>query len=367
MTATLPVPAAITDVAARLEDLRARMTSATVAPPGFAAALTSAGATPATGASPAAAPPFSAPAPPTGTAPSATPLPLASQPVQGIAQVLRPAALSAPSRDVGAAAVTEARKYLGTMYQWGGEDPSTGFDCSGLVQWAYKQQGIPVPRTTYEQVHAGRAVPVDAASLRPGDLLFTSYSSRGPEHVVMWAGNGKVIEAPRTGLPVRVRAVDLADFSAARRVAPTASAAPAASSGWAAKLPAAARPYVAQIGSAASRAGVDPALVAAVIWHESGFNAAALSPAGAVGLGQLMPGTAAELGVNPRDPAQNIAGTATYLARQLKAFGSVQLAAAAYNAGPGAVRSHGGVPPYGETRAYVADVSAKYHQLRGAS
>lgn len=89
---------------------------------------------------------------------------------------------------------------------------------------------------------------------------------------------------------------------------------------------------------------------------ESRYCQDAVSPKGAVGLGQLMPGTAAALGVDASDPAQNLAGAARYLREQLDAFGDVTLALAAYNAGPGAVSKYGGVPPYAETKAYVREV-----------
>jgi soluble lytic murein transglycosylase-like protein len=117
-------------------------------------------------------------------------------------------------------------------------------------------------------------------------------------------------------------------------------------------------PYAAEIEAAAARHGVDPALLKALIRQESGFDPSARSPAGAAGLTQLMPGTAASLGVtDPLDPAQAIEGGAKYLRQQLDRFGGDErLALAAYNAGPGAVQRHGGVPPYAETQAYVTKV-----------
>ncbi|MBS3803916.1 MAG: lytic transglycosylase domain-containing protein [Oleiphilaceae bacterium] len=118
------------------------------------------------------------------------------------------------------------------------------------------------------------------------------------------------------------------------------------------------KPYREAIKNAATEFGVDPALVRAVIHAESAFNARALSPRGAQGLMQLMPGTARELGVqNVKAPTENIRGGADYLARMLERFdGDIRLATAAYNAGPGAVGRYGGIPPYAETQAYVERV-----------
>lgn len=107
---------------------------------------------------------------------------------------------------------------------------------------------------------------------------------------------------------------------------------------------------------------VDPALVKAVIANESGFDANATSGVGAQGLMQLMPDTAASLGVrDPYDPAQNVAGGTRYLRGLLDRFGGdKRLAIAAYNAGPGAVAKYGDVPPYRETRNYVQNVLASF-------
>jgi soluble lytic murein transglycosylase-like protein len=115
-------------------------------------------------------------------------------------------------------------------------------------------------------------------------------------------------------------------------------------------------PHVYQIES---RHGLPYGLLDALIWTESRYNPLAVSPAGAAGLGQLMPGTAKELGVANRfDPVSNISGAARYLRQMLDRFGMVHLALAAYNAGPGAVERAGGIPRNGETPAYVSNVLA---------
>lgn len=102
--------------------------------------------------------------------------------------------------------------------------------------------------------------------------------------------------------------------------------------------------------------GMDPRILEAVAQAESGGNQAAVSPKGAIGVMQLMPGTARGLGVNPYDTEQNILGGGIYLKKQMDRFGSLPLALAAYNAGPGAVEKYGGIPPYKETRQYIANV-----------
>ncbi|MHB8067514.1 MAG: lytic transglycosylase domain-containing protein [Desulfobaccales bacterium] len=108
--------------------------------------------------------------------------------------------------------------------------------------------------------------------------------------------------------------------------------------------------------------GVDPSLIRAVMRHESGFNSQAVSPKGAQGLMQLMPGTAALMGVrDPFDPEQNIAGGVGYLRRCLDRFGNnVSLAVAAYNAGPEAVARYCSIPPFSETQLFVQNVLGAY-------
>lgn len=114
---------------------------------------------------------------------------------------------------------------------------------------------------------------------------------------------------------------------------------------------AAAAPLLDRAGEAAD---LSPRLLEAIAYVESRFNFHAVSPKGAIGMMQLMPRTAAELGVDPTDPEENARGGADYLRRMVTLFGNnVELAVAAYNAGPAAVVKYGGVPPYAETRAYV--------------
>ncbi len=110
------------------------------------------------------------------------------------------------------------------------------------------------------------------------------------------------------------------------------------------------------IQDGARKHGVHPDLIRAVIKTESGGRADAVSPVGAIGLMQLMPETARQLGVDPRDPAENIDGGVRYLKSMAYKFGSLDQALAAYNAGPGAVQKFGGVPPYRETMNYVKKI-----------
>lgn len=121
------------------------------------------------------------------------------------------------------------------------------------------------------------------------------------------------------------------------------------------------------IQRAAQKHDVDPDLLDALVQAESNYNPGAVSRMRAIGLTQLMPGTAQELGVtNPFDPVQNLNGGAKYLSQMIKQFdGDLSLALAAYNAGPGAVRKHGGIPPFDETRDYVDRVLKLYEAKAG--
>jgi peptidoglycan DL-endopeptidase CwlO len=257
------------------------------------------------------------------------------------------------------AVVTEAQKYLGVPYLWGGTDPSKGLDCSGFTQLVYGNLGVDLPRTSSQQATAGRAV-ASIADARPGDLVFFDYSSSraGVDHVGIYIGNGKMIAAPQAGESVKVQ--DVGKPTVIRRVLPEQTTATAAASGSAL----AGVPYADLFSRAASRYGVDASLLAAMASQESGFDSQAVSPAGAQGLMQFMPSTAAGLGVNPLDPNSAIDGAARYLSSLTKQFGSTDLALAAYNAGPGTVSRYGGIPPYSETQNYVRSVMSKAEAYR---
>jgi cell wall-associated NlpC family hydrolase len=257
------------------------------------------------------------------------------------------------------AVVAEAQKYIGVPYLWGGTDPSKGLDCSGFAQLVYGNLGVDLPRTSSQQATAGRAVAsIDDA--RPGDLVFFDYSSSraGIDHVGIYVGNGKMIAAPQPGESVKVQ--DVGTPTVIRRVLPEQTTMPATSPGSAL----AGVPYADLFSRAASRYGVDASLLAAMANQESGFDSQAVSPAGAQGLMQFMPSTAAGLGVNPLDPNSAIDGAARYLSSLKKQFGSTDLALAAYNAGPGTVSRYGGIPPYSETQNYVRSVMSKAEGYR---
>lgn len=290
----------------------------------------------------------------------------------------------APS-PTGEAVVEGAMRYLGVPYRWGGTDPATGLDCSGFVQQAYEDMGIRLPRVSRQQATVGVEVPsLDQA--QPGDLVTFG---EPVDHIGIYVGDNRMIVAPRTGDVVKIQEITRPITNIRRVVGPAGEllgsgagylrslggaappAVPAASSRLAldarlgrlsgtvepggGPLPATV-PYAALFEAAGAEHGVDSRLLAAVAKTESNFNANARSRAGAQGLMQFMPETARGMGIDPLDPAQAIDGAARYLRTQMDRFGSVELALAAYNAGPGAVARAGGIPPYPETRAYVPKV-----------
>ena len=262
----------------------------------------------------------------------------------------------------GAEVVAAAKKYLGVPYVWGGTDPATGLDCSGLVQRVYRDLGIELPRVSRDQAQAGRPV-ASMADARPGDLL----AFHSPvDHIAIYLGDNMMIEAPRPGKNVQISSV-WEPPSAIRRVLPEQSAAGVQASGAITNAAAAGSvgrlsgvPFADLFVSAGRKHGVSPTLLAEVARAESAFNPRAVSHAGAQGLMQLMPATAAGLGVsNSFDPAQAVDGAARLLRELLDRFGRTDLALAGYNAGPGAVLRYNGVPPYSETQSYVAKIMSR--------
>jgi soluble lytic murein transglycosylase-like protein len=182
---------------------------------------------------------------------------------------------------------------------------------------------------------------------------------------------------PSTGTPVEATGLSASATPASRvdtpqdqgAVAPAPAAPPVAPTPvppppWADGLPPAGVAWALQIQDAATKAGLDPLLLASLVWVESSFDPAAVSPVGALGLAQVMPATAAELGIDPHNAEQNLAGGARYLKDNLDRFGRTDLALAAYNAGPGRVAEVRAIPAIRETQDYVARVLAVYLHLR---
>jgi cell wall-associated NlpC family hydrolase len=338
------------------------------------------------------------------------------------------AAIDTASSSPGATAggvevVADATRYLGVPYVWGGTSPTTGFDCSGLVQHVFADLGVSLPRTSYEQFYSGTPV-ASLADAQPGDLLFFEPGQNGagpgqPGHVAIYVGDGEMIAAPETGETVQVQPVPTAPMAIRRVEVPQtgsaiagATAGPAAAgvaatagspSGGAVVATPAATPaggvsgaasttgaatgaldaagapavligdvavpaqYASLVETSAQASGVPASLLAAELQTESGFDADAVSSAGAEGIAQFMPATAAARGVDAFDPASAIPGAANYLADLESQLGSWPLAIAAYNAGPAAVSQSGGVPDNGQTPDDVATVLARAGMSGGTS
>ncbi|GAA0814295.1 transglycosylase SLT domain-containing protein [Spirilliplanes yamanashiensis] len=266
----------------------------------------------------------------------------------------------------GDAVVDAAKKYLGVPYVFGSANPDKGLDCSGLLQQAFGDVGVKLPRISSEQARVGTKVD-SLAEAKPGDILAFN---RPVDHVAIYLGNNKMIAAPHSGEVVKIQKV-YETPSAIRRVVPDAAAAPVAvpalrpaALGAAGSNTVSGVKYADLFNAAGAKYGVSPKLLAAVAKVESGYNPNAVSKAGAQGLMQIMPSTAKGLGVRDAfDPAQAVNGAAKLLASNIKEFKSVPLALAAYNAGGGAVKKYGGIPPFAETQAYVPKVQAALKAL----
>jgi len=176
----------------------------------------------------------------------------------------------------------------------------------------------------------------------------------GSDGEARWISGPRALEV-EADAPYPAEALPLAEVPAEVSVVPDYAVADAAQHAEA--VPDA---YAAKVAELSARFDLSPALIEAVVWQESRWRAGAVSPVGARGLAQLMPGTARELGVNPDDPFANLEGGARYLREQLDRFdGDLEKALAAYNAGPGRVISAGGVPRIRETQNYVVSVMGR--------
>ena len=276
-----------------------------------------------------------------------------------------------PSQHSEGALVAAAKKYLGVPYKWGGTDPAVGLDCSGFTQRAFKDIGIDLSRVTQTQVKEGRAVS-SLAKARPGDLLFFENNIQpGLDHVGIYLGGGKMIAAPKAGDVVKIQNVYKTPAEI-RRILPgepaaltatTSASSPTQRTSGTGSIPWS--KYHDMFVTSGTKHGVPPRLLGAFATVENASgNPNAVSPAGAIGVMQFMPGTARGLGIDPRDPAQAIDGAARHLSRLIKKYGSIDLAAAAYNAGEGNVAKYGGIPPFKETQEYVVKINKALEGLR---
>ena len=258
----------------------------------------------------------------------------------------------------------------------------------GVLQAAADGPQGPMPATSFgEALERAELAAVDepaasfdASRLAPGDSSMIERWTLAGDRILVDAASlhRPVVEAPVVPeRPSREGSVQLIDQSSTNGPSDSGDVSPAAAvsqtspppsetgsnGSWVRALPPGAEAWVRPIRRAARDAGIDPRLLAAVVWAESEFTPTAVSPAGAIGLAQLMPGTAAGLGVDPWDPEQNLAGGAEYLAWTIERFGTERLGLAAYNAGPGRVSEYGGAPPY--THRYIDRVLGYYQRLGG--
>ncbi len=295
-----------------------------------------------------------------------------------------PSSLETPDAVVGSTAsgsaiVSEASKFLGVPYLWGGESPS-GFDCSGLVQYVFGQLGVEVPRGSVDQSEVGTPV-ASLSEAQPGDLLFFEPGQNGappgkPGHVAIYIGNGEMIDAPETGETVQVQAVPCQPLAIRRITVPvdatvdsaSTQAVATSSSGTSVQMGSISVPaqYAGLVEQASAASGTPASLLAAILYNESRFQPDVVSSAGAEGIAQFMPATAAASGVEPFDPSSAIPGAAKLLAQFHAAFGSWTDAVAAYAAGGGAVEAAGGVPQDGSTPAYVAKTLSEAGMAAGS-
>jgi cell wall-associated NlpC family hydrolase len=361
---TTPV-SGLSDILSRIAEIQSEMATPLATLAGLTPATTSS-ASAATGSTTASS---TSTAPTTGTAAS---FESTLDQAQGGSVTQNGVVYSAKSAGVtGADIVNDAESYLGVPYVYAGTTRAGGMDCSGLVQTTYKDLGMQLPRISYQQQNVGVAVP-SLADAQPGDVLAFGQPAY---HVAIYVGNGKMIEAPQPGENVKIANV-YPTPSSIRRIVPTGlttdgsalADSPAVSPTAAAGAVAAASSssgssrvsdYNSLFTADEAKYGLPTGLLGAVATIESGGNPNAVSPAGAEGLMQLMPGTAKSLGVDALNPTQAVDGAARMLQGLLQKYnGSLTLALAAYNAGPGAVDHYGGVPPYTETQNYVVKVQA---------
>lgn len=202
----------------------------------------------------------------------------------------------------------------------------------------------------------------DAGSPAPQDGLLDDARNGISNLERRFAAFTQVLRRELSSLESRCASALRSLFAPAPQQSGSAVAGPGAAAGPGGASQAGSSRYAGIVDAAARRNRLDPALLDAVIGQESAFRPDAVSTAGAVGLMQLMPATAKELGVaDPFDPAQNVEGGAKYLRSLIDRYGGrLDLALAAYDAGPGAVDRFGGIPPYAETQRYVASIMAGY-------